>query len=93
MKNETISSSTLHSIRYKKSENPIDWGYVCRGCWGKRRGKWHGNKKKNCLIDSFTICMRTSFNKEKNLFTSKLDLGLTSKVLYLDHSFYGAETW
>lgn len=37
--------------------------------------------------------MRTSFNKEKNLFTSKLDLGLTSKVLYLDHSFYGAETW
>jgi len=93
MKNEeTISSLKLLSIRYQKSANPINWGYVCRGYWGERRGKWQGNSE-NCLIDNFTICAQTSFNKEKILFTSKLDLLLASKVLYLDHSFYGAETW
>ena len=93
MKNEeTTSSSKLHRIRYQKSVNPINWGYVCRGSWGERRGKWQGSAE-NCLLDSFTICAQTSFNKEKNLFTSKLDLRLTSKVLYLDHRFYGADIW
>jgi hypothetical protein len=44
------------------------------------------------LVWKFTVCAQTSF-KEKNLFTSKLDLSLSSKVLRLYNSFCGAETW
>jgi hypothetical protein len=47
-------------------------------------------------IKSRIAMAKTAFNKKNNLFTSKLDLNLRTKLVkcYLwNIAFYGAETW
>ena len=50
----------------------------------------------NCEIKSRISIAKAAFNKKKNLFSSKLDLNLTKKLVKFyvwSMALYGAETW